>query len=166
MTDFIGRNGNRQKEFVTLLALINTSFTATLALLDDDTGVAATDYESGQAITFPTTDININGTRQGSITTYLNSLITNLNAVNAKLDADNLQLSDYVTEFNVTDIINDSGKDGFISRNGMPQGLLMVLIDTIITNFNALNAQLVADTTVQTASYTDNDVPDTVDSIS
>lgn len=157
------RNGILQKDLVDLLTTINTNYTATLTLLDGDAGVAATDYVTGSAITFPSTTINENGISQGALLDFLNTFITNFNTVNGKLDDDNLTDSDYASTLDITDNINDTGADGYMSPMGMRQGDLINLINTIITNINALNAKLVADATVQTATYADNDVTDTVD---
>lgn len=161
------RNGMKQIDLVNLLTTINTNYIATLTLLDADLGVAATDYVTGQAIAFPSTEINVNGiTSQGSLLSYLNTFIANFGNVNAKLDADALTDSNYAALLDITDNITLYGKDGNMSPMGLRQGDLINLLQTIITNINALNAKLVADATVQTATYADNDVTDTVDAVS
>jgi len=108
--------GMSQDQIVAWLQRYVTGWNAMLALLDADTGVAATDYVSGQAITdainpsaYAAHTINSDGMSQGDLIYWLNVIITKMNAVNAKLDADNLQLSDYVSLFNVTDTVDEAG---------------------------------------------------------
>ena len=104
--------GVNQKQIVDWLQSYITGWNAMLALLDADTGIAATDYVATYAITDAINpasatahQIRNDGMYQGDLVYFLNLIITNLNAVNAVLDADALQLSDYVTNFNVTDTV-------------------------------------------------------------
>jgi len=147
-------SGVDQSDLVTFLADIATKHNATLALLDADTGVTATDYVSGQTITFPTTTIQAGGIySQGSVITYLQDVITKNNAVLAKLDADGaITATDWGTTGDITDVI-DSNTAGNIYQDGLNQSQLVNLLQTIITQFAATTAKLDADGDINTATY-------------
>lgn len=99
---------------VTYLDLVITKFNALLAKLDLDGGVSGTNYASLWAIT----DV-VDGSRDGikqiglyqsSLVNLLDTIITNIAAVNAKLDADGgVNLTNYASACNVTDNVDSSG---------------------------------------------------------
>ena len=104
--------GMDQGEIVTWLNTVVVGWNAAMAILDGDSGVTATTYVATQGLTDainPTTDaanlVRSDGMFQGDLHFWLNAIITTLNATNAKLDADSLQLSDYVSLFNVSDTV-------------------------------------------------------------
>lgn len=145
----ISGNGILQDDLVTLLKLINTNFTAMLVKLDADATLTDDTYESGAAITFPSAYIQNEGIRsQGDIIDFLNTLVTNFNAVLAMLDADTLSGldADYVSTLAITDVLDPAvGTANAIMQTGMYQGDLVKLLNTIVTNFNLLLAKLDAD---------------------
>lgn len=133
-------------DLVAALKELKTDWNATLALIDADLGVSGTDYVELWAV--PT--IRIIDTEPGiaidqeSIVKRLKALVTSIAGVNAKLDAESLQYSDYASKYDVTDTSNYAG---------MYQGVLVKLLYTLKTNINAIQAYLVADTTAQTTTY-------------
>jgi len=139
--------GINQVDLVDLLQLMNTKFTALCAKLDDDSVVSATDYESGLALTFPKT-ITECGVSQGEILSFLDSWIASFNTLIGKLDDDaGVGIDDnYESTLAITDIINASGNPAKGLYNcGVRQGNLVDLLQTIVTNYNALLTKLDAD---------------------
>lgn len=133
-------NGMNQGDLVTFLKLINTNLTGVLAKLDDDTGVSATDYESSLAITFPSTITTCGIRSQGDVLDFLEDWITNFNAMLTKIDSDAGAGIDnnYNSTLAITDIINPTNNPAKgLYNNGVDQGDLVDLLQTIITNFNA-----------------------------
>lgn len=109
----ISANGMAQGAIVAWLQTVVTGWNAAMALLDGDSGINLTTYVATQGLTDainPTGktayEIRDNGMYQGDLVYWLNAIVTTLNATNVKLDADSLQLSDYVSLFNVTDNID------------------------------------------------------------
>lgn len=145
--------GVNQGDLNTALREILTDYNATLALLDLDAGVTLTTYVALHAIPAITNIDTYVGADQGDVIKRLQDTITSVNAVNAKLDADGLQKSDYAATFDITDNVNSLTYNTGIFNNGMDQGDLIRLLYTIKTNINALLAYLDADTTVDTATY-------------
>lgn len=97
----VGSKGLDQDKMVTFFQSFLTNFNATLTKLDSDGGVTDTDYNSTLALTDTinagtnfTIAANQNlaidntGMTQGALYYYLNAVVTNVNALNAKLDAD------------------------------------------------------------------------------
>lgn len=83
------KNGMHQADLITCLTAMATQFAVVTAQLDSDTGVTDTDYASTLDFTLDTTELQKDGIKgQGDITTYLKTVITNFNALLAKLDAD------------------------------------------------------------------------------
>jgi hypothetical protein len=146
-------NGIHQEDLVTFLTDIATKHNATLAKLDADTGVTATDYVSGQTITLDTTKIQAGGINQDGLIEFLQDVITKNNAVLAKLDADGaITATDWGTTGDITDVI-DSTTNGNIYQNGLNQSQLVHLLQAIITSFAATTAKLDADDDINTATY-------------
>lgn len=146
-------------DLVTALKEIRTDWNAVLAKLDSDSGVAATDYVSACAIaTIRIIDTETGGAvDQQSVIKRIKAAIVSINAVNAKLDADNLEKSDYASKYNVSDTIK--------AYSGVSQGDIVKLLYTIKTNINAIEAYLDADTTVNTTTYASgNPISFTIDS--
>ena len=150
----IAGSGVDQTDLVTFLTSIATKHNATLAKLDADTGLDATDYVSGQTLTLPTTTIQAGGIRsQGDVITYLNGVITKHNAVLAKIDADvGVTATNWGSLWDITDVI-DSVAAGNIYQNGLNQSQMVNLLQTIITNFAGFTAKLDADGDINTATY-------------
>ena len=154
----IGRNGMKQKDLYTLMAALATNLSLVATTLNADTGVTAEDYAG---ITLASvTDINpsvsANGVSQRDIIVALNAWITAFNVILPKLDTDTLQKSDYESLYAITDVVyDDVPGDGntYIGNIGMNQGTLINILNTCVTNLNALNAYLDADTMVNTATY-------------
>ena len=109
----ISGSGIAQSDIVAWLQRVITGWNANMALLDADTGVTATNYVATHAITDainPTLgaayQIRNNGMKQSDMIYWLNTIITEINAVMIHLDADSLQLSDYASLFSVTDNVD------------------------------------------------------------
>lgn len=154
-------NGMSQSDLKTLLDAIITNFNAMNAVLDADTGVSGTNYASLWNMT--ATSVLANGMNQGDLISTLQNMIDCIAGVDAKLDAESLTDSDYATTCDVTDTVNATANYG-IFNNGMAQGCVVKLLNTIITNFNALLAKLAADGTVNgTTAYTTLTITDTID---
>ncbi len=137
----------------TALREIRTDWNAVLAKLDADTGVTATDYVSTCTISAITNIDTFVGAEQGDVVQRLQDAITSIAAVNAKLDTDGLQKSDYASKYDVTDNVNSLTYSTGIFNSGLDQGDLVRLLYTIKTNINAIEAYLDADTTVNTTTY-------------
>lgn len=89
-----------------------TNFNATLTKLDSDGTVNGTDYNSTTAITNTTDTKHLKkaGLNQGSLVYLLNQIITKINALNAKLDADTgVSGTNYASLWNVTDTVIEVG---------------------------------------------------------
>jgi hypothetical protein len=93
----VGSKGLSQDAIVSVLDDFITKFNLALAALDGDSGVTDEDYASTLALTDyvnnttyndTATAIKTNGMSQGALYTLLNAIVTNVNALNAKLDAD------------------------------------------------------------------------------
>lgn len=99
---------------VTFLNNVITNFNLLLAKLDADGGVSGTNYASLWALT-DVVDGNRDGIRQiglyqSSLVNLLDTIITNIAAVNAKLDLDGgVNLTNYASACNVTDNVDSSG---------------------------------------------------------
>lgn len=161
----ISGSGITQPDLVTFLTLMNTQLTAVFALLDADTGVTATDYVSGQAITFPTTEISAEGIRsQGAILDFLNDWLTAFNAALAKLDDDGaITATNWASLWAITDVI-DSDTEGNLYQIGVRQSQLVNFLQTCIDNMLGLNTKLDADGNINTTTYrADGNITDTID---
>lgn len=133
---------------------IITDWNATMALLDADTGVTATNYVATCAMTTYPSVKALKNIDQETLLLFFNDAITKIAACTAKLDADDLTDSDYAATIDITDIINPATHVAHeMFTNGVNQGDIIYLLYTIKTNINALQAKLVADATVQTATY-------------
>jgi hypothetical protein len=143
----ISGKGVGQNDLYTLLALLNTKFSALLAKLDADSVIAATNYVSTLAITFPST-ITANGISQGAVLSFLENWITKFNACLTKVDADagaGID-NDYNSTLAITDVINPAvGTARGLFNNGVFQGDLVYLLDTCVTNFNSCLTKLDTD---------------------
>jgi len=145
--------GINQVDLNTALRELKTDWDATLALLDADTGVTLETYVALHTIPAITNIDTYVGVEQGDVVKRLQDVITSINAVNAKLDADGLTYSDYASKYDVTDNVNSLTYSNGIFDSGMDQGDLIRLLYTLKTNINAIQAYLVADGTVNTATY-------------
>lgn len=98
----VGSKGLSQDFIVSVLDSFVTKFNTILAKLDDDGGVADTNYEAlwaitdvvnaGSAFTIAgnkNVAVDNRGMNQGALYDLLNTVVTNVNGLNAKLDADN-----------------------------------------------------------------------------
>lgn len=143
-------NGFKQADLIDLLVTIKTNFNAVLAKLDLDTAVADTNYNSLWALSIPE-GIQIVDAKcirdQGQVVTFLQNVITNFNAVLAKLDLDaTVTQTDYASTLALTDTIGMDALDKILNI-GTNQGSVINLLKAIITNFNALNVKLDTDNT-------------------
>jgi hypothetical protein len=91
----VGSKGLGQGFIVSFLDSFITNFNGTLTKLDSDTGVTDIDYNSTLAITDVVnagkernTAVDNAGMGQGALYTLLATIVTNVNALNAKLDDD------------------------------------------------------------------------------
>jgi len=92
-----GSNGIGQGDIVSFLDSFVSKFNLCLTALDGDTGVTDTDYNSTLAITDVVnagtkdrnTAVDNAGMSQAALYALLSTIVTNVNALNAKLDADN-----------------------------------------------------------------------------
>lgn len=166
MADIYG-NGIKQGDLVDLLSSIKTKFNAILTKLDGDTGVTGTDFNSLWAVSLPSgiTTTEAKGIRdQGQVVTFLDTFITNFNAVLAKLDLDGgVADTNYASLWALTDVV-DGSRDG-IKQIGLFQSSLVKLLDNIIANIAGLNAKIDLDGTVNLTNYASAcNVTDNVDS--
>jgi len=155
--------GINQDDLVTFLTLMNTQLSAMLVKLAADTGLdAGTDY-TDLTLTFPSTTISAGGIRsQGDILTFLQNWITVFNAVLAMIDADvGVTAVNWVSTWAITTPI-DSVTAGNLYQTGMNQSQLVNLLQTCITNFAGLTAKLDADGDINTATYTNDNITDTI----
>jgi hypothetical protein len=158
--------GISQADLVTFLTHINTKLTALLTKLDADGTVAATDYVSTCAVTFPSSTITSNGVSQGAIVDFLDDWITGYNAALAKVDADaGAGIDDnYVSLCGVTDIVNATTNPAKgLYNNGMRQGDMIALLQTIVTKFNTALAKLDTDPLTDSNYAATCAITDTVD---
>lgn len=95
LNDLASANGLSQDIIVSLLDDFVSDFNDTLTKLDSDSGVSDTNYNSVLALTDVvnndkgmSTAVDDNGITQQALYTLLNNIDTNVDALNAKLDAD------------------------------------------------------------------------------
>ncbi|RKY34224.1 MAG: hypothetical protein DRP78_06880 [Candidatus Omnitrophota bacterium] len=81
-------NGIHQSDLAACLAEIETNFEILTAQLDADAGVTDTDYAASLDFDMNTAKIKANGIDQGSVVSYLQTVITAINGLLTKLDAD------------------------------------------------------------------------------
>ncbi len=82
-------NGISQPDLVTYFTAIETAIAACTALLDGDATLTDEDYASSLDVTLDTTQITGTGiSSQGAVLTFLNDVVTSMNALWTKLDAD------------------------------------------------------------------------------
>ncbi len=156
MIDKLWANGIYASDLYDAFSQIVTAFNATLAKLDADSGVTATNYVSTCAMTL-NAGFKQMALEQGRIVDMLEHIRVKIAAVTAKLDADSLTDSNYASTIDITDVIDSSSYSARnISQIGMRQGDLISILSTIKTNINALQVKLDADATVNTNTY-DND---------
>jgi len=97
----VGSKGLDQDKLVTFLQEFLTNFAGALTKLDNDGGVADADYNTTLALTDvinagtnftiaanQNLAIDNRGMQQGALYDFLSNVVTNFNALNAKLDAD------------------------------------------------------------------------------
>lgn len=97
----VGSLGMSQNAIVSFLDSFVTNFNATLTKLDNDGGVTGTNYNSLWAITDVVNSgtnftiaankndaVDNTGMNQGALYDLLNTVVTNVNGLNAKLDSD------------------------------------------------------------------------------
>ncbi len=114
--------------------------------------VTGTNYNSLWAVSLGAT-VKGTGMSQKDLVSFLDTFITNFNAVMAKLDLDGgVTDTDFASTLNFTDNVNNLAADP-IKNNGVFQGAVVTLLNTIRTKFNALNAKLDADGGVADTDY-------------
>jgi len=84
----LSANGMHQPDLVTQLQLIETKFEVLTAQLDADAGVSDETYASTHDFDMDTTKITAEGMDQGSMVSYLQTVVTKFNALLTQLDAD------------------------------------------------------------------------------
>lgn len=141
-------NGLNVYDLVDLISLIKTNFNGVLAKLDLDAQVADTNYASTLSLSIPD-GIQLTDAKcilhQGLVITFLQSVVTNFNALLAKLDADaTVTQTNYVALLAMTDTVGDDKIDSLLDI-GIKQSALVNFLDTFITKFNALNAKMDTD---------------------
>lgn len=166
MANLLG-NGINQSDLVDLLVSIKTKWNAVMAKLDADATLTDDNYVSANALAIPegiqTTEAKCIRD-QGQIVTFLQSMITQFNAVLAKLDADTLAGldNDYASTLGITDIVGNDAIDA-ITNTGMTQGAVIKLLNTWITNYNLLLTKMDTDPLAASDYASGNAITDTVE---
>lgn len=146
---YIYGTGINQADLVDLLSSLNTNYAALLAKLDADAQITATDYASACSAALPST-VQTTGTKaisdMGVVIKWLGDLQVAFDAMLAKLDADALGTMDdnYASTLAITDLIGSYAKSG-VQDQAWDQGSLVKLLDTWVTNWNALLTKLDTD---------------------
>ncbi len=144
MAETIFGNGINQADLYDLLKSIDDEWEDLLENLDAD-ALTSSAYESTYDCSLPAT-CSGTGLSQDDIVTFLDTFITNFNAVLAVLDADTTKTTvGYVAGCAITDYVNNPGT-GNIFSDGINQGNLVYLLQHILTQFAALTTMLDADT--------------------
>jgi hypothetical protein len=144
----INAHGMHQRDLIATLAQIETNFNAILTKLDADGGVTDTNYNATYAVDLDNTVVGSLGLSQNAIVSFLDSFVAKFNSTLTKLDSDGgVQDTDYAATLAITDVVNAGTKDRntAVDNAGMSQSALYALLNTIVTNVNALNAKLDAD---------------------
>jgi hypothetical protein len=145
--------GMWQTDLIAQLTEMETNFNAVLTKLDSDGGVTDVNYNTLWAVDLDNTVVGSKGLDQDKMVTFLQQFITNLAGLTAKLDADGgVTDTDYATNCDMTDVVN-AGVNFTIAANenlavdntGFQQGALYDLLNSAVTKFNTLTAQLDAD---------------------
>ncbi len=84
----LGTKGMWQADLIAELTEFETNFNAILTKLDNDGGTTDSDYNSTYAVDLNNTVVGSYGIDQGKLVTFLQSMITNINATLTKLDSD------------------------------------------------------------------------------
>ncbi|MBI4396132.1 MAG: hypothetical protein HY548_03485 [Elusimicrobia bacterium] len=104
--------------------------------------------------------ISGNGMSQEDLVNFLQFINTNLTGVLAKLDAESLSDSDYESTLAIAFPSTEITENGITS-----QGSVLSFLNNWVTNFNALNAKLDADGTVNSTNYASaNNITDVIES--
>ncbi len=149
----ISAKGMHQKDLVAALTELETNWNGILTKLDADKGVNLTTYNATYAIDVNNTVVGSLGLSQAHIVSALDDFISKFNLCLAALDGDSgVNDTDYEATLAITDVVNAgkafdiaSNKNIAVDNRGMNQGALYDLLNTIVTNVNALNAKLDAD---------------------
>lgn len=149
----LSANGMHQVDLINTLKEMETNFNGDLTKLDSDIGVTDTNYNSLYAVDLNNTVVGSYGLSQSSLVSFLQSFVDNFNLTLTKLDSDSgVGDTDYSSTLAITDVVNAgsyftiaSNKNVAVDNTGFNQGALYDLLNTIVTNFNALNAKLDAD---------------------
>lgn len=147
VTDNVGKGqtidpvGVNQGDVYDLLSSIVTNFNALNAKLDADGGVTDTNYAATWNLTaLAVNNVYANGFKQDALVAAFDEIETNFEGVTAKLDADaGVADTDYASTL-------DFDNDGDLTAGGLDQDAIVVTLQTIITQFNALLTKLDADT--------------------
>jgi len=145
--------GMHQKDEVAELTEFETNFNAVLTKLDSDGGVSDTNYNSTYAVDLDNTVVGSKGLDQDKKVTFLQEFLTNFNLTLTKLDSDGgVTDTNYNSTLALTDVINAgtaytiaANENLAIDDKGMTLSALYDMYSNIVTNFNALNAKLDAD---------------------
>lgn len=128
------------------MPVTDTNYNSTLALTDVVNNNAAFNATLGYSDA-----VDNRGMGQGALYTLLNNIVTNVNALNAKLDADGgVSDTNYASLHNLTALASQ----GYgLSVNGMHQKDLQAALAQIETNFNAILTKLDSDGGVTDTNY-------------
>lgn len=160
-------NGIYQGAFVDFLNSIVTKWNLLMTKLDADTALTDNDYVSANSLSMPE-GIQTDGMKairdEGQVHTLLDDMVTEFNAVTAKLDADTLVGldNDYASTLDLTDFIGERGDDG-VQRIGEQQGSVVYNLHAWLTNYNLLLAKLDADPLDESDYASTLAITDTVD---
>lgn len=145
----LSAKGMYQGDLVNQVYELETNWNGILTKLDADGGVNLTTYNATYAVDLDDTVYGSKGMSQQAIVDLLDDFTTNFNACLTALDGDSgVADADYNSTLAITDYVNAAGKEDettAIKNDGMSQGALYTYLNTIVTNVNALNAKLDAD---------------------
>jgi hypothetical protein len=140
--------GMFQGDLVTALRELETNWNGILTKLDADGGVNLETYNATYAIDLNDTVVSAGtGISQDNIVSVLDDFVTNFNACLDALDGDTGVADEDYEDLAITDVVN-AGTNltaTAVDNKGMSQGALYTLLNTIVTQVNALNAKLDAD---------------------
>ena len=147
VADVVKQNGMNEGDLVTRLQTYITQNNLLDAHLDADAGLTDTDYAATYDITAlvstPTVDPGIaeRGINVADLLTLLRLIVTNFNARNAHLDADNGTVdNNYASLLNIALSVNVQSVDTAIGQQE-----IVDFLELLITNHNALLVKLDAD---------------------
>lgn len=153
---FVHGTGWHQGDLVDLLALYVTRWNGMLTKLDNDAGVADTNYNALWALALPATIQTVDPKcirENGALATFAKSLIDNMTGANAKLDADaTVTDTNYGALWNLAQVAHTEIDS--IKQNGLYNGCLIRLLDNWRLSMNGILLKLDADAGVTDTTYT------------